>query len=54
VAKQFNFTNPDATYLIVEGEEGGALRIAIYVSDHGLSGRIELNPDGTVNKVYPP
>jgi serine/threonine protein kinase len=54
VPQKFDFKNPDATYLIVEGEDGGGLRIAIYASDHGLSGRIEFNPDGSVSKVYPP
>jgi hypothetical protein len=54
VAQKFDFKDPDASYLIVEGEEGGGLRIAIYVSDHGLGGRVEVNPDGSVNKVYPP
>jgi serine/threonine-protein kinase len=54
VAQKFDFKNPDASYLIVEGEEGGNLRIAIYASDHGLSGRVEVNPDGSVSKVYPP
>ncbi len=54
VPKQFNFTNPDASYLIIDGNEDGSVGVSIYASDHGLSGYVKLNSDGTVNKVYPP
>jgi serine/threonine-protein kinase len=54
VPKQFNFTNPDASYLIIDGNEDGTVGVSIYSSDHGLTGYVKLNSDGTVNKVYPP
>jgi serine/threonine protein kinase len=54
VAQKFDFKDPDGSYLIVEGQDGGSLDLSIYASDHGLSGRIEVNPDGSVKKVYPP
>jgi hypothetical protein len=54
VPKQFNFTNPDASYLIIDGNDDGTVGVSIYASDHGLSGYVKLNSDGTVNKVYPP
>ena len=54
VPTQFNFTNPDASYLIIDGNEDGTVGVSIYASDHGLSGYVKLNADGTVNKVYPP
>jgi hypothetical protein len=46
--------NPDNTYLIVRGADGGNLELSIYVSDHGLSGWMEVNPDGSVKELHPP
>jgi hypothetical protein len=53
-AKSFDFNNPESTYLIVEGKEDGSLGLSIYVSDHGLSGYMEVNPAGSVKKAHPP
>ena len=47
-----NVPNPDSTYLIVEGDEGGT-RIAIYESGNGDSGYMDLNPDGSVKAMHP-
>ena len=47
-----NVPNPDSTYLIVEGYEGGT-RIAIYESGNGDSGYMDLNPDGSVKAMHP-
>jgi serine/threonine-protein kinase len=54
VPQKLDLKDPDASYLIVDGTEGGTVDISIYVSDHGLSGRVELNPDGSIKKVWPP
>lgn len=40
-------------YLIVEGEEGGGLSLAIHMSDPG-TGYMQVNPDGSVKKIFPP
>jgi hypothetical protein len=52
--KTFDFNNPESTYLIIDGEEDGSLGLSIYVSDHGLSGYMEVNPDGSIKKTHPP
>lgn len=41
------------TYLIVEGQEGGGLELRIYSAAPG-TGFMEVNADGSINKVYPP
>jgi serine/threonine-protein kinase len=41
------------TYLIVEGVEGGGLELAIHSSEPG-TGYMQVNPDGSVKKVFPP
>jgi hypothetical protein len=53
-ARSFDFTNPESTYLIIDGKADGTLGLSIYVSDHGLSGYMEVNPDGSVKKTHPP
>lgn len=53
-AKSFDFTNPEAPYLIIQGGGVGSPDLSVYVSDHGLSGHMEVNPDGSVKKTYPP
>ena len=52
--KSFDFKNPEDTYLNIRGEMGGQLDLSIYVSDHGLHGCLEINPDGSVRKLHPP
>ncbi|MDR3660450.1 MAG: serine/threonine-protein kinase [Mycobacterium sp.] len=41
------------TYLIIEGDEGGGLGLAIHSSAPG-TGYMQVNPDGTVKQIYPP
>lgn len=41
------------TYLIIEGEEGGGLGLAIHSTAPG-TGYMQVNPDGTIKQVYPP
>jgi serine/threonine-protein kinase len=41
------------TYLIVEGAEGGSLELAIHSAEPG-TGYMQVNPDGSVKKVFPP
>jgi hypothetical protein len=41
------------TYLIIEGEDGGGLGLAIHSSAPG-TGYMQVNPDGTVKQIYPP
>lgn len=53
-AKAFDFKNPDSQYAIVDGQEDGSLKLSIYVNDHGLSGWMEINPDGSVKESHPP
>jgi hypothetical protein len=48
-----NVPNPTSTYLIVEGQEGGKARIAIYASGNGDSGYMDINPDGSVLQSHP-
>jgi hypothetical protein len=48
-----HFTAPEDTNLIVSGAEG-ELNLEVHLHDHGLSGWIELNHDGTIKKVHPP
>lgn len=52
-AGPLNVPNPDSTYLIVQGDNDGSTRIAIYVSGNGDSGYMNVNPDGSVKKLYP-
>jgi len=40
-------------YLIVEGEEGGGLSLAIHSAAPG-TGFMEVNPDGSVKEIHPP
>ena len=40
-------------YLIVEGEEGGGLSLAIHMSAPG-TGFMEVNTDGSVKEIHPP
>ncbi|MUL75982.1 protein kinase domain-containing protein [Mycolicibacterium sp. CBMA 226] len=40
-------------YLIIEGEEGGGLGLAIHSTAPG-TGYMQVNPDGTVKQIYPP
>jgi serine/threonine-protein kinase len=40
-------------YLIIEGEEGGGLGLAIHSSAPG-TGYIQANADGTIKQIYPP
>jgi serine/threonine-protein kinase len=40
-------------YLIVEGEEGGGLSLAIHMSSPG-TGFMEVNADGSVKEIHPP
>jgi hypothetical protein len=53
-AKAFDFNNPDSQYMIVEGQEDGSLELSMYINDHGLSGWMEINPDGSVKARHPP
>ena len=46
-------TNPDVSYLIVEGKSGGGTSYRVYTSD-GLSAYMDINADGTVKQVHPP
>lgn len=41
------------TYLIVSGAEGGVLELAIHSASPG-TGYMQVNPDGTIKKVFPP
>ena len=41
------------TYLIVEGVEGGGVELAIHSAAPG-TGYMQVNPDGSVKKIYPP
>ncbi len=52
-AQPLNVPKPGTTYLIVEGSDDGSTRIAIYVSGNGDSGYMNVNPDGSVKKIYP-
>jgi len=40
-------------YLIIEGEEGGGLGLAIHSTAPG-TGYIQANADGSIKQVYPP
>jgi hypothetical protein len=51
--KSFDFTQPEDTNLIVSGAEGN-LNLEVHVHDHGLSGWMELKPDGTIKEVHSP
>jgi len=46
-------TNPDLSYLIVEGKSGGGTSYRVYTTD-GLSAYMDINADGTVKQVHPP
>ena len=46
-------TNPDVSYLIVEGRSGGGTSYRVYTSD-GLSAYMDINANGTVKQVHPP
>jgi serine/threonine-protein kinase len=54
--QKFDFKNPESTYLIVDTKFGtdGTLGLSLYASDHGLSGYMEVNPDGTPGQIHPP
>jgi len=39
--------------LIVEGAEGGGLELSIHSAAAG-TGFMKINPDGSVNRVFPP
>ncbi|MCF6386850.1 protein kinase [Mycobacterium sp. MBM] len=41
------------SYLIIEGAEGGGLELAIHSTAPG-TGFIQVNPDGSIAKVFPP
>ncbi len=41
------------TYLIVEGAEGGGVELSIHSMAAG-TGFMQVNPDGSVKKVFPP
>jgi hypothetical protein len=41
------------SYLIVSGAEGGGIELAIHSMEAG-TGFMQVNPDGSVKKVYPP
>src|SRR5258705_406738 len=41
------------TYLIVEGAEGGGLKLSIHSAEPG-TGFMEVNPDGSVKEIHPP
>jgi len=41
------------TYLIVEGAEGGGLKLSIHSAAPG-TGFMEVNPDGSVKEIHPP
>ena len=41
------------SYLIIEGAEGGGLELAIHSTAPG-TGFMQLNPDGSIAKVFPP
>jgi hypothetical protein len=47
-------TNPKNIYLIVESDGSDNLSLAIHVSGGGISGHMEINPDGTIKEIYPP
>jgi serine/threonine-protein kinase len=40
-------------YLIVEGAEGGSVELAIHSAAPG-TGFMQVNPDGSIKKVFPP
>ena len=40
-------------YLIIEGEEGGGLGLAIHSTAPG-TGYMQVNADGTIKQIYPP
>ena len=50
---ELNFTDTTQSYLIVKGAEGGGLYLAIHSNIAG-AGYMEINPDGSVKKLYPP
>jgi serine/threonine-protein kinase len=41
------------TYLIVEGAEGGGLKLSIHSAAPGTD-FMEVNPDGSVKEIHPP
>lgn len=51
--KSLGFTQSEHVDLIVSADVD-ALKLEVHVDDHGRSGWLELNPDGTVTKVHPP
>jgi serine/threonine-protein kinase len=46
---------PDGSqmYLIVEGAEGGGVELAVHSAAPG-TGFMQVNPDGSIKKVFPP
>jgi serine/threonine-protein kinase len=40
-------------YVLVMGAEGGGIELAIHSMDPG-TGFMQVNPDGSVKKVFPP
>jgi serine/threonine-protein kinase len=48
-----NITDNSKTYLIVEGAGGGGLELSIHSGAPG-TGFMEINPDGSIKKLYPP
>ncbi len=46
-------TNPDYSYLIVEGRGGGTTSYRVYTTD-GLSAYMDINADGSIKQVHPP
>ena len=46
---------PDSSeiYMLVMGAEGGGIELAVHSMAPG-SGFMQVNPDGTIKKVFPP
>jgi serine/threonine-protein kinase len=50
---ELNFPANSQNYLIIEGAEGGGLQLGIYSLSPG-TGYMQINPDGSIKKLYPP
>jgi hypothetical protein len=51
--QQLGITDATATYLIIEGQDGGEVKLSVYVSAPA-TGWMEITPDGDVVKLHPP
>lgn len=44
----------EKTYLIVDGVGNGSVALSIHVSGNGLTGYMDIGPDGSVKQLHPP